>query len=68
MAKFKFIKEVEGEVNSYLGTPIKTGDTLELNDYLSDKARKNPNYEEVKRGPKKKVKSDDQGGSDTANG
>ena len=46
--KFKYVKEVEGTVNNYDGTKIATGDVFELNDLMSKKALRNPQYELVK--------------------
>jgi len=56
--KFKFVKKVEGEVNGYRGTKVKTGDTVELDDIMAFKAALNPDYELVKAkpGPKPKAK------------
>lgn len=68
MSKFKLVKKVDEPVVCYTGEMIETGDTIELDGHLATKARKNPNYQEIKRGPNKKVKDDDQSGSGTANG
>jgi len=68
MTKFRYIGEnmviytMEGErkelpVNAYLGNKVKKGDIIEFDGHIADKARRNPNYEEVqekKRGPKPK--------------
>ena len=59
MAKFKYIGKnmviytMEGErkelpVNAYLGNKLKNGDVIEFEGLIADKARNNPNYEEVK--------------------
>lgn len=58
MARFKFIKPVDEPVRCYSGELVSTGDVVELNDWFSDKARRNPYYEEVKRGPKPKNNGD----------
>ena len=55
--KFKLIKDVEGEVKAPNNEIIKSGDVVELNDWLSEKALKNPDYELVaeKKATKKKA-------------
>lgn len=56
--KFKFIKEVEGKVNAYGGNQVSTGDVIELEGFLAEKAMCNPDFEEVKaRGNKATSKS-----------
>ena len=42
--KFKFVKKVEGEVPTYDGSMIKTGDAVELDGYLAKKVESNPDY------------------------
>ena len=51
--KFKLIKEVEGEVPVYGGQKMKTGDTVEFDDFFAAKAMKNPDFKEVKSRGKK---------------
>lgn len=46
--KFKLVKEVSGSVPCY-GFEIKTGETIELEGRLADKAKANPDFKEVKR-------------------
>ena len=65
--KFKLIAEFDKPVRCYTGEMISTGDVIELDGHLADKARNNPNYKEVKRGPNKAKKDDDKSGSGTAN-
>ena len=55
--KFKFVKEVEGEVNCYGVKMCATGDTVDLPKHLAEKAMLNPNYKEVKKAVKKAVKT-----------
>lgn len=43
--KFKFIKQVEGEVPCYDGKTVKTGDVIELADSFAEKAKHNPDFE-----------------------
>lgn len=58
--KFKFIKEVEGEVGIYGGQKAKTGDVVELHGFFAEKALKNPAFIEVKSKAKKaETKTDD---------
>ena len=45
--KFKFIKEVDGEVAIYDGQTAKTGDTVELEGFFAEKASSNPDFETV---------------------
>ena len=45
--KFKFIKEVDNPVNAYDGSKVVAGDIVDLSDHLSEKAMKNPDYEQV---------------------
>ena len=45
--KFKFIKEVDSPVNAYDGSKVMTGDIVDLSDHLSEKALKNPDYEQM---------------------
>lgn len=57
--KFKFIKEVSSAVGVYGGNTVKTGDTIELEGFLAEKAKTNPDFKEVKpRGNKKSDKSE----------
>ena len=51
--KFKLLKEVEGQVNCY-GQMCETGGTIELEGWLAEKAGNNPDFEQVKPGPKAK--------------
>lgn len=66
MSKYKYIgpnkvvfdsdgNKSEEAANCYGGNKLKTGDMVELNDYLSSKANSNPNYEKVKSGSKPKA-------------
>jgi len=67
MAKFRYIGKnmvvytIEGErkelpVNAYLGNKLKNGDVIEFEGRIADKARNNPNYEEVKEEVKERKK------------
>jgi hypothetical protein len=56
--KFRFITQVDEPVNSYGGVQVSTGDIVELDGPLADKASRNPNYEVVKPGRPKKAKLD----------
>lgn len=50
MAKFVFVKPVESSVATYGSkgaTKVKTGDEVELDGFFAEKARANPDYEEV---------------------
>lgn len=49
-------KAVESPANSYGGVKVNNGDRVELDGVFAEKALKNPNYRQVKPGPKKKVK------------
>ena len=42
--KFKFVKQVAGEVPSYGGNVVKTGDVIDLDGPLAKKAAENPDY------------------------
>lgn len=59
--KFEFIKKVEGEVNTYEGKMVKTGDVVEFSEVFAQKALSRPDEyraiesEPKKRGPKVKV-------------
>lgn len=62
--KFEFIGDYPEPVNGYNGDKISTGDVVELNEHFSGKAARNPEYREVKPGPKPKKAADgNQGGS-----
>lgn len=52
--KFKFVKEVEGEVAVYGGQTAKTGDTVEFDGFFAEKAKANPDFESL--APKAKAK------------
>jgi len=43
--KFKFIKQVEGEVGVYDGKSCKTGDEVEFEGRYAEKALNNPDFE-----------------------
>lgn len=45
--EFKFTKEVEGKVSVYDGNKVATGDTIELTGFFAEKAKRNPDFEEV---------------------
>lgn len=72
--KFEFVKKVDGEVNGYNGIKVKTGDRVEYEGHFAEKALKNPDYQEVKPGPKagttakkapaKKAENVDENGTD----
>lgn len=68
--KFKLTKEVEGPVICYTGEMIETGDVIDLPQHLALKARKNPNYAEVRDTVKKAkvAKNDDKSGIGTTSG
>lgn len=69
--KFKLIAKFDEPVNCYTGEKISTGDIIELDGHLAEKASKNPNYQEVKKVVKKaakKVKNDNQSGSGSTSG
>ena len=51
--KFRFIKKVEGEVALYQGKKASTGQTVEFTGFFEQKALKSPDFEVIKRGPKK---------------
>lgn len=51
--KFLFIRQVDGEVPVYGGQFAKTGDTIELEGRLAEKAERNPHFEAVTDSPKK---------------
>ena len=51
--KFKLVKQVEGSVRSYGGQEVSTGDEIELDGHFAEKAKLNPDYEEVKATAKK---------------
>ena len=55
--KFKFIKQVDGEVNCYCGKTVKTGDVIELEGHFAEKAKANPDFEVVRVSTKRKAKS-----------
>lgn len=50
--KFKLVKKVEGEVNCYGVQMCATGDTVDLPGHLAEKAKLNPDYEEVRKAKK----------------
>lgn len=54
MNKFKLTKEVKSAVPVYGGKEAITGDVIELDGLLAEKARNNPDFQEVKPGPKPK--------------
>lgn len=56
--KFKFIKEVESEVTIYNEAKVKTGDVVELEGFFADKAKSNPDFEEVKSNDNRKPAKD----------
>lgn len=45
---FEFARKVDGEVKSYDGKMVKTGDVIELTGALAKKAKLNPDYKLVK--------------------
>lgn len=45
--KFMYIREVEGEVNTYDGKTVKTGDIVEFEGIFAEKAMNHPDYEIV---------------------
>lgn len=51
--KFKFIKQVEGEVGVYDGKSVKTGGVVEFEGRYAEKALNNPDFEAVKPAAKK---------------
>ena len=53
--KFKFVKEIEGECSCYGVTGVKTGDEIDLEGRLADKAAKNKDFEAS--APKKEGKN-----------
>lgn len=56
--KFKLIKQVGGEVPCYGGQTAKTGDVIELDGDLAEKAKNNPDFEVVRGSTtKRKAKS-----------
>ena len=50
--KFTYIGQFPNPVRCYTGEFVVAGDVVELNDHLSEKAKKNPYYRQVKRGRK----------------
>lgn len=45
--KFVLVKVVDGEVATYEGKTVRTGDVVEFSDRFSEKALKNPDYKLV---------------------
>ena len=45
--KFEFVKTVDGEVPTYEGKTVKTGDVVEFSESFAEKALKNPDYKLV---------------------
>jgi hypothetical protein len=45
---FKFVKKVEGAVRTYGGGLITTGEVIELDGWLAEKALSNPDYKRVR--------------------
>lgn len=45
--KFKFVKNVEGSVPTYNGKKVKTGQEIDLSGHFAEKAKKNPDFEQV---------------------
>lgn len=68
--KFRFIRQVDGEAPVYGGQTAKTGDIIELEGHLADKASRNPHFEAVegkkapaKRNTRKKAVTDGDSGT-----
>lgn len=69
--RFEFVKKVDGDVQTYEGKRVKTGDVVEFSPVFSQKAIKNPDFKAVapetvseakpKRKYTRKVKSGDEG-------
>lgn len=45
--KFKRVNKIEGKATAYGVDNIATGETVELEGHLAEKAKRNPNYELV---------------------
>ena len=56
--KFKFIKKVDKAVPVYGGKMANTGDIVDIDQRLVEKAMRDPNYEEVVKERAKKGKND----------
>lgn len=54
--KFKFVKEVIGTVPCYGNKQVKTGQEIDLTGHFAEKAKRNPDFEEVVVEPKKDAK------------
>ena len=53
--QFRFIRQIDGEAPVYGGQFAKTGDIIELEGHLADKASRNPHFEAVTDGGAKKA-------------
>ena len=63
--KFRFVKKVEGSVPVYGGQTASTGDILEYQGHLAEKAKANPDFVMARESKKKGENPDDDDNPDS---
>ena len=53
--KFEFVAKVDGPVMSYGGVMVSTGDVVEFDGWIAEKAKANPNYRQCDQVPQEEM-------------